>query len=136
MRKDLTAVLKLGGKSFNPQYLYALNQDMLWVADPEAGSWGWVSDCGSTGTPCPLWGQVRAEDLVPELGFFLGKGNIQSLQAAVVGAAHPLRLVHPVWVVPHCDGYQIRCPLDNTVGAELDGDPCWVKVFPPPPGPD
>lgn len=123
-------------RSFNPEYLYASNQDMLWVADPKIGSWGWVSDCGSTGTPRPVQGQeVRAEHSVPELGFFMDKGNIQPPQAAVVGAARPLRLVHPIWVVPRCDGYQTRCLLDNTVGPELDGDPCWVKVLPPPPGP-
>lgn len=55
-----------------PRYLYASNQPMLWVADPETGSWGWVTDGRGTASPCPQQGQeVRAEDLVPGIGSFM-----------------------------------------------------------------
>ena len=52
-----------------PQYPYALNQHVLWVAHPETGSWGWGMDGRGTGAPCPHQGQeVRAEEVAPVTG--------------------------------------------------------------------
>lgn len=82
-----------------PRYPYASNQHVLWVADPETGTWGWIL---AQGEHVPIRAR-RLELKIRSRGLGVvswSKWSIQPPQAAAVGVAVPPRLGAPQLCCP------------------------------------